>query len=316
MTSTTQDALAALRRSALVRDDSGPSRVYRDKEGNVYHSVTSILSATADKSGLDNWIAFTDRIYGPGAAIQDRNVAATRGTQAHNQAEFLLKLANKLARSTANKNGSLTWDECGLARIPTPVFRWGLGKAAAKLPPVTWSAAGYARGLTGWIVENVVQCHACEFAVSLPYGQLNALTNTTNPFTPLERKQSPLPPSTVGFAGTADGLISVSPETLERHGADPALAGSPFIADWKTSASKRSPAMMHDYTLQCGAYALGLEHLTGIRPAGAFIVVARRIGAPNVTFLSARKLADAKVGYLERVSLFYQQLEKAIQVSG
>jgi hypothetical protein len=74
--------------------------------------------------------------------------------------------------------------------------------------------------------------------------------------------------------------------------------------------------MMHDYTLQCGAYALGLEHLTGIRPAGAFIVVARRIGEPNVTFMSARKLADAKVGYLERVALFYRQLETAIQVSG
>jgi hypothetical protein len=306
MTSTTQDALAALRRSALVRDDSGPSRVYRDKERNVYHSVTSILSATADKSGLDNWIAFTDRIYGPGAAIQDRNVAATRGTQAHNQAEFLLKLANKLARSAANKNGSLTWDDSGLARIPTPVFRWGLDKAAAKMPPVSWSASGYARSLTAWIVSNVTQAYAIEFAVSLPYGQLDSLTKEITPFNALERKQSPLPPGTVGFAGTADGLISVSPETLERHGADPALAGAPFIADWKTSASKRSPAMMADYCLQAGAYALGLEHLTGIRPAGAFIVVARRIGPPNVTFLSAHKLANAKVGYLERVRTFYE----------
>ena len=311
MTFTTQDALAALRRSALVRDDSGPSRVYRDKAGTLYHSVTSILSATADKSGLDNWIAFTDRIYGPGAAIQDRNVAATRGTQAHNQAEFLLKLANKLARAAANKNGSLTWDASGLARIPTPVFRWGLAKAAAKMPPVTWSAAGYARSLTTWILENVTQCHACEFAVSLPYGQLDPLTNTPTPFTALERKQSPAPPGTVGFAGTADGLVSVSPETLERHGADPALAGAPFIADWKTSASKRSPAMMADYCLQAGAYALGLEHLTGIRPAGAFIVVARRIGEPNVTFMSRAALDKAQQGYLERVSLFYEQLEKS-----
>jgi hypothetical protein len=258
--------------------------VYRDKEGNVYHSVTSILSATADKSGLDNWIAFTDRIYGPGAAIQDRNVAATRGTQAHNQAEFLLKLANKLARAAANKNNSLTWDAHGLARIPTPVFRWGLGKAAAKLPPVTWSAAGYARSLSTWIVENVTQCHACEFSTHHP----------------------------AGFAGTADGLVSVGSETLLRHNADPALAGAPFIADWKTSASKRSPAMMADYCLQAGAYALGLEHLTGIRPAGAFIVVARRIGEPNVTFLSARELADAKVGYLERVQQFYESRAEAL----
>jgi hypothetical protein len=247
--------------------------------------VTSILSATADKSGLDNWIAFTDRIYGPRAAIQDRNVAATRGTQAHNQAEFLLKLANKLARAAANKNNSLTWDDSGLARIPTPVFRWGLAKAAAKMPPVSWSAAGYARSLTAWILENVVQCHACEFSTHHP----------------------------AGVAGTADGLISVSPETLERHGADPALAGAPFIADWKTSASKRSPAMMADYCLQAGAYSLGLEHLTGIRPAGAFIVVARRIGAPDVTFMSRAQLDKAQAGYLERVSLFYEQLEKTIQ---
>ena len=288
MTSTTQDALAALRRSALVRDDSGPSRVYRDTAGTLYHSVTSILSATADKSGLDNWIAFTDRIYGPGAAIQDRNVAATRGNQAHSQAEFLLKLANKLARSTANKNNSLTWDEHGLARIPAPVFRWGLGKAAAKLPRVTWSASGYARSLSTWIVENVTQAYAIEFSTHHP----------------------------AGFAGTADGLISVSPETLERHGADPALAGAPFIADWKTSASKRSPAMMADYKLQCGAYALGLEHLTGIQPAGAFIVVARRIGEPNVTFMTRDELVRAQDGYLERVSLFYEQLEKAIQGEG
>ena len=278
MTSTTQDALAALRRSALVRDDSGPSRVYRDKAGTIYHSVTSILSATADKSGLDNWIAFTDRIYGPGAAIQDRNVAATRGTQAHNQAEFLLKLANKLARGAANKSGSLTWDEHGLARIPTTVFRWGLDKAAAKMPPVSWSASGYARSLTAWIVSNVTQCHACEFSTHHP----------------------------AGFAGTADGLISVSPETLERHGADPTLADAPFIADWKTSASKGSPAMMADYCLQAGAYALGLEHLTGIRPAGAFIVVARRIGPPNVTFLCRAALDKAQAGYLERVRTFYE----------
>jgi hypothetical protein len=193
----------------------------------------------------------------------------------------LLKLANKLARAAANKNGSLTWDEHGLARIPTPVFRWGLNKAAAKMPPVTWSASGYARSLSTWIVENVTQCHACEFSTHHP----------------------------AGFAGKGDGLISVSPETLERHGADPALAGSPFIADWKTSASKRSPAMMHDYTLQCGGYSLGLEHLTGIQAAGAFIVVARRIGAPNVTYINRAELNKAQAGYLERVQQFYSAIQ-------
>lgn len=311
MTSTAQDALASLRRSALVRDDSGPSRVYRDKAGNVYHSVTSILSATADKSGLDNWIAFTDRIYGPGAADQDRTVAATRGTQAHNQAEYLLKLANKLARSTANKNGSITWDAQGLARIPPAIFRWSLAKTSTRLPPTSWSASGYARSLSTWIVQNVTQCHACEFAVSFPFGKIDEAGNL-HPYTPLERTSTPPPPGTVGFAGTADGLVSVGSETLLRHNADPALAGAPFIADWKTSASKRSPAMMADYRLQCGAYALGLEHLTPIKPAGAFIVVARRVGPPDVTFMCRAELDEAQAGYLERVKTFYTTIQKAI----
>jgi hypothetical protein len=66
--------------------------------------------------------------------------------------------------------------------------------------------------------------------------------------------------------------------------------------------------MMADYKLQCGAYALGLEYLTGIKPAGAFIVVARRIGPPNVTFMSQDELVRAQDGYLLRCSLFYEQL--------
>ena len=64
--------------------------------------------------------------------------------------------------------------------------------------------------------------------------------------------------------------------------------------------------MMADYCLQAGAYALGLEHLTGIRPAGAFIVVARRIGEANVTFMPQDELVRAQDGYLERVRTFYE----------
>ena len=74
--------------------------------------------------------------------------------------------------------------------------------------------------------------------------------------------------------------------------------------------------MMHDYTLQCGAYALGLEHLTGIRPAGAFIVVARRIGEPNVTFITRAELDKAQHGYLERVQQFYSAIQASVSVSG
>ena len=37
-----QNALAELRKWTLIQDNSGPHRVYRDKENNVYHSVTHI----------------------------------------------------------------------------------------------------------------------------------------------------------------------------------------------------------------------------------------------------------------------------------
>jgi hypothetical protein len=277
------NALAALRRSALVRDDTGPSRVYRDKAGNIYHSVTSILSATADKSGLLNWAKRQDAIYGTGAAEQDRNTAATRGTQAHSQAEYMLKTANKVARNVANKRGSLRIDPHGLPHIPTPVFQWALARTLPQVPPVSLSAKGYARGLTNWIASNVTQCHACEFSIYHP----------------------------AGFAGTADALLSVAPETLETHHAPTSLAGAPLICDWKTSANRRSPEMLADYTLQLGAYSLGLEHLTGIQAAGAFIVVARRVGPPDITFVDQDALVRAQDGYLARCRTFYEAIQDA-----
>lgn len=275
------DAIAALRRSPLVRDDSGDTRVYRDSAGTIYHSVTSILSATADKSGLQSWARRQDAIYGPGSAEQDRNTAATRGTQAHSQAEYMLKTANKVARAVCNKRGGLKLDPHGLPHIPTSIFRWALERTVPGVPPVSLSAKGYARSLTSWIASNVTQCHACEFSIYHP----------------------------AGFAGTADGLISVSGETLKSHNETPDLAGSPFIADWKTSTTRRSPAMLADYILQTGAYSLGLEHLTNIQAAGAFIVVARRVGPPDVTFINRDKLIQAQDGYLERCKTFYEAIQ-------
>jgi hypothetical protein len=274
------DVLAALRRSSLIRDDSGPRRVYRDANGNVYVSVTSILSATADKSGLEGWARRQDAIYGPGAAEQDRTTAATRGTQAHSQAEYILKSANKVARHAANKRGAIRLDPHGLPHIPTPLFRWALARALPNVPPVSLSAKGYARGLTNWIASNVTQCHACEFSIHHP----------------------------AGFAGTADALLSVSPETLTTHNAPASLAGSPLICDWKTSANRRSPEMLADYILQLGAYSLGLEHLTNIEAGGAFIVVARRVGPPDITFINRDALVRAQDGYLARCRTFYEAL--------
>jgi hypothetical protein len=162
----TQDTLANLRKWKLVQDNSGPFRVYRDAKGNVYSSVTHILSQTSDRTGLEQWVARTDKFYGAGAAIQERDTAAKRGNMAHNQAEYLLKTAQRLARSTANKRNAIKWDSNGLARIPAPITQWALKKVHENLPEVGWSAAGYARGLAGWITENVTEIFASEFSAS------------------------------------------------------------------------------------------------------------------------------------------------------
>ena len=276
-----QDALAALRSWNLVRDDSGPSRVYRDRTGTIYHSVTSILSATSDTKGLEQWAAGMERAFGPGAAEQERDTAAKRGTQTHSQAEYLLKTASKLARNTANKAGTYRVGPDGLYRLPSPVYQWALAKAAERLPPVSWSAKGYARSLSSWIVQHLTQCFACEFSIHHP----------------------------AGFAGTADCLASLSAGALEHHGLEPADAGRPFIIDWKTSAKRKSPKGLENYRLQAGAYSLGLQHLTGIRPAGAFIVLARRVGPPDIHCLNQNELVLAEDGYLKRVELFYRNLE-------
>ena len=113
MASNTQDTLAGLRKWRLEQDNSGPFRVYRDINGNIYHSVTHILKETSDKTGLERWEAR----LGPVEASCQRNIAAKRGNMAHSQAEYLLKTAQQLARSTANKRNSIRWDDQGLARI-------------------------------------------------------------------------------------------------------------------------------------------------------------------------------------------------------
>ena len=120
MESESQQALSTLRRNLLERDDSGPFRVYRDNTGNTFHSVTHILKETApahQKDALERWLAR------PGA-IQDRDLAANRGTKAHDACEYTLKTATQLARKTANKRNVWKTSPDGLERCPTPITRW------------------------------------------------------------------------------------------------------------------------------------------------------------------------------------------------
>ena len=173
-----QNALASLRKWTLIQDNSGPYRVYRDGNDNIYHSVTHILKETAEphtKDALEKWL------QRPGSPLE-RDIACERGRLAHANAEFILKLAAKFSRQNANKRGIWRTGDDGLERCPKKVTQWALQKAAESAPRVNWSASGYARGLRSFILERVTAIHAVEFSVY---------------------KEG------FGFAGTADALLDI-----------------------------------------------------------------------------------------------------------
>jgi len=289
-----QDALAGLRKWKLTRDDeSDPDgRVYRDKAGTIYHSVTRILSATApphQQAALQRWLSRP-------SSEDERLLASQRGTLAHNHAEYLLKTARKIATHAANKRGAWVLrcascgrsashkkfglnGECpfcapegrsdGLICPPRSLTTYGLQKAIEGAPRPAWSASGFARGLRHWIEANVTAIHSVEFSIHHP----------------------------AGFAGTADGLLDIQ--------------GTLCICDWKTtkkSIHSEMDAVLEGYKAQAGAYSLGLTHLTGIVAPSAAIVVARRTGAPSVTLLGEAELRLAEDNFLERVGRYFLAL--------
>ena len=173
-----QNALATLRKWTLIQDNSGPYRVYRDGDDNIYHSVTHILKETAPqhtKDALENWLKKSD-------SPLERDIACERGKRAPSPAEVILKLGAKFARQNSNKRGIWRTGDDGLERCPKKVTQWALSKAAESAPRVSWSASGYARGLRSFIMERVTAIHAVEFSVY---------------------KQG------LGFAGTADALLDI-----------------------------------------------------------------------------------------------------------
>ena len=258
-----QQNLNNLQKTRLERDDSGPFRVYRNDTGDIFHSVTHILKNTAppyQKDTLERWLAR------PGS-YEERDMAAKRGTLAHNHAEYILKLAQRLARATAEKRGSLRIGQDGLERPPSPINRWALEKAIQAAPRPGWSAAGYARGLRTWIEDNCTAVHSIEFSIN----------------------------HTLGFAGTCDALIDVKGK-------------GPYIVDWKTSLRERSEDLLTNYIDQLGAYSLGLKSLTNIQAAGAFVVVARRTGAPQVRELSQLELFGAEARFTQRCQTYWSDI--------
>ena len=263
-----QNALASLRKWTLIQDNSGPYRVYRDEKNNIYSSVTHILKETApqeSKDALERWIKRPD-------SEMERDVACERGRLSHSHAEYILKLASKFARQSANKRNIWRTGSDGLERCPKKVTQWSLSKAAQSAPKVAWSASGYARGLRSFILERVTAIHASEFSV---YNEQH------------------------GYAGTADALIDIDGD-------------GPFIADWKTAKDARSESIIDQFCCQLGAYSLGLKSLIGLRPKKGAVIIARRSGAPQIKILSELELRAAEVWFLERNEQYQQSLQKSV----
>ena len=63
--------------------------------------------------------------------------------------------------------------------------------------------------------------------------------------------------------------------------------------------------MLTNYIDQLGAYSLGLMRLTGIKAAGALVVVARRTGAPQIRELSELELRGAEARFLDRCERYF-----------
>ena len=262
----TQDKLAALRRKTLERNDEidPDGRVYIDKKtGQIYHSVTRILSATMpeeNKKALDNWLKRPD-------SYQTRDMAATRGTATHNSAEYILKTAQRLARSAANKRNSWKMGEDGLYRAPKAITKWALEKAIAGAPKVNWSASGFARGLRGWILDHVTAIHSVEFSGHHP----------------------------LGFAGSCDALVDLG-------GTGPVIVDWKTTGK-SIHASQESQLVQ--YRDQTGAYALMLQNLTGIKAKAGAVVVARRSGEPICTLLERSALTEAEDRFKARCAQYF-----------
>jgi len=169
-----QDLLASLRESSLERDDSKEMRTYKDEKGNIYYSVTTILSNTvpeAKRRSLENWKSR------PGSA-DDLEIAQNRGTISHEHCEYVLKSAAKINKNVCNERGNWKQYEDGLYRGPEATTKWSIKKILKREKTVHWTARRYATNLAHWIEENVAAIHASEFSIhnAIGYaGQSDAL---------------------------------------------------------------------------------------------------------------------------------------------
>jgi len=156
-----QDLLASLRVKSLERDDTGKYRVYKDKEGNEYFSVTTILSNTepeAKRKALEAWQSK------PGNA-ESLQVACDRGTYVHEQCERTLKIASKINANICNARNCWKIYEDGLFRGPKAILQKSIQTANERKSKIPWAIRKYEENVANWINTNVAAIHASEFSI-------------------------------------------------------------------------------------------------------------------------------------------------------
>ena len=233
-----QDALAALRKWTLERDDSGEFRVYRDSEGKPYYSVTTILSHTAPeakKRVLQKWL------NKPGSEEQ-LELACARGSISHEHCEYVYKTASRIAINIGNSRGNWrTYETDGLSRVPKAITTQAIKTARKNSPKIPWACRKYARNLATWIEENTAAIHASEFSVCHPDG----------------------------FAGCSDALIDYGPKPGN-------LCIVDFKTS--SASKEKPDEWLQDHIDQLAGYSYALEHQSGLRPTMGVVVIARENG--------------------------------------
>ena len=163
------DKLTALQQRLLERDDeSDPGgRIYRDKvSGEIYHSVTRILGATApeeQKKALEKWLE-----------RPDSSPKSRHGRSPRNSSPQLRRICSQDRSTPCPSNSSKTQQLARFRRWPLSStkssHKMGAGKSHSRLPACAWSASGFARGLRGWILDHVTAIHSVEFSAFHPAG--------------------------------------------------------------------------------------------------------------------------------------------------
>lgn len=147
---------------------------------------------------------------------------------------------------------------------------WINARSQGAMPPAVshFAFGGYWRSMRPWLEEHWTHAVAQERPIYHP----------------------------AGYAGSFDCLgyanFGNEPEKLT-------------LFDWKTSQRKRTDDLVEDYMCQLGAYSHAIQHVYGITPERAVLVIARPTGPPDTWELGFAQLQDATERFLKRLKQYY-----------